>query len=143
MKKKLHCVLLVDDDEANNYLSRMVLELAGVTDHIETAWNGLEALDYLTNRGKYAVNGDRYPKPALIFLDINMPIMNGWDFLEEYNKLDEIHKAEIIIVMLTTSLNPDDKTRADSIAEISGFQNKPLTREIIDGIMREFFPDYL
>jgi len=141
MNKKLNCVLLVDDDDATNYLSKMVIDITGVTDHIEVALNGKEALEFLTRKGKYGNGDNSYPKPDLILLDINMPVMDGWEFMAAYHNLDEIQKSKIIIVMITTSFNPDDKKRAESISEIAGFRHKPLTVEMFEEILKKHFPD--
>jgi CheY-like chemotaxis protein len=140
--KKLNCILLVDDDEATNFFNQMVIKKAGIAEHIETVLNGKEAIDYLTNSGKFE-NREPYPQPELIFLDINMPVMDGWDFLENYRKLNENEKGQKIIVMLTTSLNPDDATRAKAITEITDFKSKPLFAEAINEVIRQYFPDRL
>jgi CheY-like chemotaxis protein len=142
MKKKLNCILLVDDDVATNYLTRMVLEEADVAETIETTLNGKEALAFLTNTGKYENNtNDLFPQPSLIFLDINMPVMDGWEFLDAYQKLPEHQRAKIIIVMLTTSLNPDDKIRAETATDVTSFRNKPMTEEMVLDIVRTHFPE--
>ena len=65
--------------------------------------------------------------------------MNGWEFLENYRKLEKRQHGKVVIIMLTTSLNPDDKIRAQKIPEISGFENKPLTTEMIDRVLTKFF----
>jgi CheY-like chemotaxis protein len=65
--------------------------------------------------------------------------MNGWEFLDEYRKLSDKEKAQIIIIMLTTSLNPIDRKRAEKIQEINGFETKPLTIEILKNIFEKFF----
>lgn len=135
MTNKLHCILLIDDDEATNFINKKVIERVAITSHIETVLNGREAIDYLTKAGKYK-NLD-CPKPQLILLDVNMPIMDGWEFIEMYKKLDENYKANIKIIMLTTSLNPDDKKRAEKIAEISEFRYKPLTVDIFNEIINQ------
>ena len=140
MTKKLNCVLLVDDDEPTNFLNQMLVEEVGCAQHIEVAQGGEVALDYLTN-SESAEN--KYPCPDLIFLDINMPAMNGWEFLEKYRELEKKHKGKVILVMLTTSLFPEDKIKAEAMPEISGFENKPLTPEALQRIMQKYFPDYL
>lgn len=136
---KLNSVLLVDDDEATNFINRRIIEKAGITDHIEVTYNGKEALDYLSCSGKYEKTGVQFPKPMLILMDINMPVMDGWEFLEAYSMLDSEKKSEKILVMLTTSFNPDDKLRAENILEISGFQSKPLDLTKVSQIMDTYF----
>src|ERR1041385_2757434 len=106
MTKKIHSILLVDDDDATNYLNRLTLKKLDCADEVHISESGSEALQYLQKN----VNGD-YPHPDLIFLDINMPAMDGWEFLEEYKKLPPEMKGKIVEIMLTTSLNPDDMRR--------------------------------
>ena len=141
--KKINSVLLIDDDMATNFISKMLIKKAGITEHIETTLNGQQALDYLTNSGKYEKSDGIFPQPMLILLDINMPVMDGWEFAEAFSKLNENQKGKVIIVMLTSSLNPDDKERASNLPAISGFQNKALTMEGLSSIMNTFFPQQL
>lgn len=123
MKKKLNCILLIDDSAPDNRYHQIVIEAMNITNKIQVAINGQEALDFLKETSQNP--------PDLIFLDINMPKMNGWEFLEAYKDLEEKQKAKITIVMLTTSLNPEDKKRAEGIDDVDGFINKPLTEEVI------------
>ncbi len=136
MKKKLGCILLVDDDDATNFLHRIVVQRSACTEHLEIALNGEEAIAYLQ-----AAYNDQHPRPDLILLDINMPIMNGWEFLDEYHKLQPEQKSKTVIVMLTTSLNPDDRNRSEEIPEINGFRNKPLDEEVLTEILKKYYPD--
>ncbi len=137
MKRKLNCILLIDDDEPTNVFHQMVIEEAGCAETVVSVESGPEALNYLESK----VDGE-HPQPALIFLDINMPDMNGWEFLEEYNKLESKMKGDIVFIMLTTSLNPKDKETAESIPTINGFSNKPLTVESLTEMVKEHFPDH-
>jgi CheY-like chemotaxis protein len=139
MKKQLTCVLLIDDDEPTNYLNHATLEEAACAERIEVAQSGQAALDYLRKAG----SDPSYPSPSLIFLDINMPAMDGWEFLACYEELTKTQRAEVVVVMLTTSLNPEDELRAHDIPSISGFRCKPLTRTMVDSLLRVYFPDYL
>jgi CheY-like chemotaxis protein len=139
MQRKLNCVLLIDDDEPTNFLNRMLLEEANCTKHIQVAQSGQEALNYLTSSEHFAGKNKDFPCPDLIFLDINMPAMNGWEFLDKYNELEKEHKGEIIMVMLTTSLDPDDEAKAMTIGGVTDFKHKPLTKKILAGILNTYF----
>ncbi len=140
MRTLLNCILLIDDDAVTNLIHKKAIEKSECTKIIQIVESGEEALEYLTNQGKYA-NIEAFPTPDLIFLDINMPGMSGWDFLEEFQKLPERTVKSLIIMMLSASINPDDAERAKSISEVSGFKNKPLTKELLYSIIDEFFPD--
>ncbi|WP_339338170.1 response regulator [Croceitalea sp. MTPC9] len=100
------------------------MKQADCDEQVVSMQNGYNALDYLTK-----MKDDIYPQPDVIFLDINMLAMDGWEFLEEYKKLEEGQKGYIVVVILTTSLNPDDASKAKSIGQVRGFKNKPLSVE--------------
>jgi CheY-like chemotaxis protein len=138
MSPQLNCILLIDDDEPTNFLNKLTLEQTGCARHIHVAQGGQEALSYLQQCGPEgaAVN----LRPDLIFLDINMPAMDGWEFLERYRSLSPDRKADIVLIMLTTSLNPDDELRTKSIPEVSGFENKPLSQSRLVQLLRKYFP---
>lgn len=76
----VHCVLLVDDEEADNYFHRRVLKRSGWVEHINVVNDGAQALDYIFGQGEYRDRTDT-PRPNIIFPDINMPQMNGYEFL--------------------------------------------------------------
>lgn len=131
--EKVNCILLIDDNPADNNYHKIMIEEADVCNNIRFVEDGIKALEYIYNSAKPGQEKE-YPKPTIIFLDINMPRMNGFEFLEEYKKLDEKLKSKCVVVMLTTSLNPDDKKKAMKFKEIDRFENKPLTVEIIKEI---------
>lgn len=137
--KGLNCILLIDDDEINNFLNVKLIKRLDIASHIEIAVNGKMGLDYLTCSGKY-IHNECFPQPGLILLDINMPLMNGWEFLEEYDKLNENQKGQHVLAMLSSSDNPDDINRAKSNDKIVGFINKPLTIEKLKEIIQKYFP---
>ncbi len=123
-KTKLGSVLLVDDDEVTNFYNEHLILKTGLADHVHKSLNGREALDYLNQKEE----GDPdYRRPDLILLDINMPIMNGFEFLDEYDKLPEEEKGHYLIVMLTTSMLDVDKNRAAKYGALSEYITKPLT----------------
>lgn len=138
MKRKLNSILLIDDDEPTNYINKLVLDELGCAKSIVSVLNGMEALDYLLTLHN---NGE--PLPELIFLDINMPKMNGWEFLEEYKNLPLKQDSSSMLIMLTTSLNPDDKNKSNDIDLLDGFMSKPLSKDVFLELIHDNFPNYL
>ena len=138
MKKKLNSVLLIDDDRSTNFFNKIIIQKTNCTDNIVVVESGEQGLEYLNTS-----IDQKFPQPDLIFLDINMPGMDGWEFMKHYEKLDDNKKGKIIIIMLTTSLNPDDKEKAEKIVDIKGFKNKPLSTAMVMEIVQHYFPDYL
>ena len=96
--------------------------------------SGKEGLDYLKS-----TDLDGNTLPELIFLDINMPGMNGWEFLNEYHNLEKEIQSKVVVVMLTTSDNPDDEAKAKNWDIIYDFKTKPLTKEIMEDIVNKYF----
>lgn len=133
--------MLIDDDESTNFLHKLVIDEECCTDHVVVFESAEKALVYLTEA--FENTEANYIRPDLIFLDINMPRMNGWEFIEEYQKLPEDKRSRIVIMMLTTSLFPDDQEKAKTTKEVDGFYNKPLTPEIIEEVLRNHFVDHL
>lgn len=138
MKQKLNCVLLIDDDESTNFLHEIIINQAEITEKVVARESGRQALDYLQSQ-----DDGKYPQPDLIFLDINMPGMNGWEFLDAYKKLDKAQQGHLVVVMLTTSLHPEDEERASKVSEIDDFKNKPLTVEMLHEVIEKNFPERL
>jgi CheY-like chemotaxis protein len=134
MLKPIRCILLIDDDPDDTFLHQMVIDSSGLCDTVQVAENGVMALNYLSNPDAPA-----YVRPDIILLDINMPAMNGFEFLERYTKLDAHLKSRQALLMLTTSLNPTDTHRASLSKEVKGYYAKPLTKDIIQRIVNTFF----
>ncbi|MEM9820305.1 MAG: response regulator [Bacteroidota bacterium] len=133
MKKKLNSILLIDDDEATNYIHRIIIQDHGCCENIIFKYDGEAALNYLNSPTEKG-----FPNPDIIFLDINMPKLDGWGFLEEY-QASSLGQDAKIIVMLTTSPNQLDKERAERIDIISEFRNKPLTSKMLDELIEKYF----
>lgn len=142
MKNKLSCVLLIDDDFATNFINKKIVQKANITEHIQVALNGKEAIDYLCNKGKFESQETINPQPQLVFLDINMPVMDGWEFIKSYkNLVSDERKKEIRIIMLTSSFNPADKAKADTIEEIADYRQKTLNVTMLHEVIKKHFPN--
>lgn len=128
--KNLDTILLIDDDPATNFLNKFLIEKEGVAKHVVCIQSAEEALEFIEesiNKG--------HQHPEMIFLDINMPGMDGWEFLEAYAKMTDEKEVSKIVVMLTTSLDPNDRKKAAALRHVNDFLNKPLTREKIQKII--------
>lgn len=134
MSKTVKSIMLIDDNKVDNFFHQRVIRKYDDTIEVITKESGQEALDYLTE-------STRKHDPDIIFLDINMPGMNGWEFIEHYNELDpKLHNSNIV-VMLTTSGNPDDKSIADTYHVVSEFRTKPLTTKMLEEVISKLsFP---
>ncbi len=131
LMEQLSSILLVDDDSTNNFLNELLLKSLNVSDHIFVAENGEQALDIIEN----TVGPN---EPALILLDVNMPGLNGIQFLEAYRKLLKSQHSATVIIMLTTTMDARDLARLDEL-NIAGLVSKPLTQEKIDSILQLHF----
>jgi response regulator RpfG family c-di-GMP phosphodiesterase len=134
MERKLNYLILIDDDRSTNFLHKMVIQKAIEVNQLVVFQKAKEALVFLVENYKKT---NQYPE--LILLDINMPEMDGWEFIEEYNRLNNACQSQVMVCMLSTSLNPDDKTKAENLLGQKSFMNKPLTREMITSLYDEHF----
>lgn len=126
--------MLVDDDQINNFINQRLIEDLIVTEELNLVNNGLEAVDYLKDSCQ-----NRNKCPELILLDINMPVMDGFEFLYEFKSLDFPDKEKVKIVMLTTSTSQKDLEKLED-HEIAGYINKPLTEEKMMELVNKLFP---
>ncbi len=135
-------ILVVDDNESDRLLARFAIEDSGLTNDIYFSNDGKEALDFIENYDKNKNAFDKKYPPTLILLDINMPAMNGFEFLESYEKYnnDERYNS-VVILMLTSSHSEDDKKRASQFKTVKGFLTKPVDednlREALSKAMEE------
>lgn len=138
MKNKFGHVLLIDDDEATNFMHEIIISKLKCADQIISFESANKALDYI----QIKKNG-QYPKPDLILLDINMPGMNGWEFLEEYEKLQACMQGKIIILMLAIVPDAQTLTKIDQYKKIDGYLIKPITPENFLEVIHIHFKEYL
>jgi CheY-like chemotaxis protein len=120
-------ILLVDDDEINNFISIKLIKKALMSTEIMACLNGKFAIDQLLSIQRKDPN----QLPDYILLDINMPIMNGWEFLDEYKRLniDPLGKSKIYII--SSSVFSNDINKARSYPLVKSFISKPLSVEKI------------
>jgi CheY-like chemotaxis protein len=116
-------VMLVDDDPMSNTYSSLVVKKQNPNAQVIMFGSGMSALNYLKDTNSI--------KPSIILLDLNMPVMNGWDFMEEYEKLG----LDIEVVVVTSSNESEDKTRSESFKGVVDYFVKPIT---LDNIKKLF-----
>jgi CheY-like chemotaxis protein len=117
---KYNNILLVDDNEVNNMLHARLLEISDFGKAIEVKQSGPEALDYLKS-----IEGDDSKIPEIIFLDIRMPIMDGFGFLDEFEKMPIKDKSKVIL--LSSTLDPEDSQKATKYPSVIKMILKPLS----------------
>ena len=120
-------IFLVDDDPINNLINKRLLGKTGISQKIEEFLGGQEALTRLAQEPSSS--------NILIFLDINMPVVNGWEFLEKY--LMNFPERRDKILILSSSIDFQDRQKAQEYRIVSGFLEKPLTLDKIS----EHFPN--
>jgi CheY-like chemotaxis protein len=130
MKKS---VLLVDDSNIDNFINQKVMSSLGLVREIHTALNGEQALQVFNQyqNGVIAI-------PDVILLDLNMPVMDGFGFIQAFQSLNFPHKENVLIIVLTSSSNSDDMNRVKQLG-IKHYLTKPLTQESIQSILNQEF----
>jgi CheY-like chemotaxis protein len=124
-------ICIVDDDEVYIFIVKKIIEINELADHVLTFSDGEKAYNFIKeNKGK--------PNflPDIILLDINMPIMDGFQFIEEYIKLKHEINKEIGIYMVTSSVDPIDLEKSKKYTDIKGFITKPISAEVLEKIIR-------
>ena len=126
---KFKKILLIEDDPITILVCDRILKMTGFGETIVSKINGQEAIDYL-----HTLIELNEPLPDVIFLDINMPVMNGWDFLNEYNLIDYKLNTYPKIYILSSTADPEDTKKATSYNCVVGSISKPLKKEHLDAI---------
>ncbi|MEP1032127.1 response regulator [Ekhidna sp.] len=127
VEDELH-ILLIDDDPMINFLNKIIIEKSNIGAKISEITQAEHALKEISVGNL---------NPSLILLDLNMPVMDGWEFVEQFEKLSNRSLGAKIII-LSSSINPSDKEKASSLSTISDFYSKPLSLEMIKEIKDRF-----
>ncbi|MFK7888724.1 MAG: response regulator [Gammaproteobacteria bacterium] len=128
-------VLLIDDSEDDNFFHERAISRSGLEVRTSICRDGAEAVELLR---QCTQDGASAALPQVIFLDINMPKMTGWEFLEAYAKLPQEALKDISVIMLSASMDPLDRDRAIESPLVTDFLTKPLTPAIVQEIARDF-----
>ena len=134
--KKVKSVMLIDDNEIDTFINQKIIESLNFAERIQTFSSGVDALNYL----KLVEDMNAYHRlfaPQIILLDINMPIMDGFAFLNEFDKFKIFKQHPITIFMLSTSTNPNDIDKANNNNNVSGILSKPLTVDKLIAILND------
>ena len=127
-------ILCVDDDPITLMLCKKVIIKASFSNEIITSQNGEEALCYF-NTLKYANSENQLEKhPQLIFLDLNMPVMGGWEFLDHFNSADFSEFKNIKVVVLSSTIDPEDLEKSTTYPMVIDFLSKPITLPMLEYI---------
>lgn len=127
--KRYNNVLLIDDDQVSCFINNKMLKAFGIADRVHTVHNGQEALHFIKEN---CHNRNAYPE--LILLDLHMPVMNGFEFIEDMMKLPLDGQPVPQVVILTSSSNPVDREKADNLP-VKGYINKPLRYEELSELL--------
>lgn len=124
MIRKVKSVCIIDDDLIYQFLAKEEIEYTNMVNKIMFFNNGEKALQFIEN----TLNNDEMDiLPDIIFLDINMPVMDGWEFLEAYAQIKPKIEKKIVIYMVSSSIDIRDLDRAKSISEVSDYIIKPIS----------------
>jgi CheY-like chemotaxis protein len=119
--------IIIDDDSINNTLCRKIIEKTYPDSEIADFVDPMEGFNYIVQ--KYS--NSRSNETVILLLDISMPVLNAWEFLELFDKLNDNIKSRVKVHILSSSVNKDDMTRAQSNKNVEYYLIKPLTKESI------------
>jgi CheY-like chemotaxis protein len=123
-------MFLVDDDDTFIYISQKIIAKTELVQEINTFENGLAALSFFK-----ANKDNKTLLPELLFLDLSMPVMDGWEFLDEYEKINIENKKDITIYICSSSISPNDLIRTKKYDYVKDFIIKPITQEKLTQIV--------
>ena len=132
--KKINTFCIVDDDDIYQFTTSLFLKKTDLVNKVIVFSNGLKAINFLKEEMENSEN-----IPDILFLDVNMPVMDGWEFLEEYILIKPMMPKTIVIYMVTSSVDEKDVLRAKNISALSGYLVKPISSENIVEVISGLF----
>lgn len=129
----INLACLVDDDNSYTYSAKRILKDSPIFKDYVIFNDGHEAIDYFKS-----VVGEEAKIPDVLFLDVNMPVMDGWDFLEEFAHLKPNLHKNVTIYLISSSIDPRDIERANAISDVSQYIIKPINIEQFEKIFKYF-----
>ncbi|CAH0336613.1 MAG: response regulator [Flavobacterium sp.] len=132
--KKINTFCIVDDDDIYQFTTSLFLKKTDLVNKVIVFSNGLKAINFLKEEMENSEN-----IPDILFLDVNMPVMDGWEFLEEYLLIKPMMPKTIVIYMVTSSVDEKDVLRAKNISALSGYLVKPISSENIVEVISGLF----
>lgn len=133
MNYKIERIFLIDDDQVYQYLTKKVMEESHIVKHIDVFSNGLQAINHLELR----IN-EPNSLPEVIFLDLSMPIMDGWEFLDEFKRIANSIKKSIVIYIVSSSISPSDISKANQQEIVRDYIIKPITKKKFIELLENF-----
>lgn len=131
--KRIKKVLVIDDDQINNIIFKKLSVITDFADEVVTYISAVDGLDYLQTLQK-----NNEEPPSLIFLDIRMPIVNGWEFLEKFQYFKDQYFKDTSIYMLTSSSDQSDVNKAKNFPIVNDYIVKPLSVEALNEIKEKY-----
>jgi CheY-like chemotaxis protein len=130
----LDTILFVDDDPITLMLCKMVISKALFSKEIVTAKNGEEALIYFNTLKQINSDSKLKSHPQLIFLDLNMPVMGGWEFLDSFSTADYSDYNKTKVIILSSTIDPEDLEKSKKYPMVIDFLSKPISKEMLEYI---------